>query len=236
MIIAIDGPAGSGKSTTARAVARRLGFRHLDSGAFYRALTYAALRAGAPVERWDDLSRAELDAFDVHAEPADETFRLRVGGEDVTREIRSPEVNAHVSRMARVPAVREWLLGRLREAARGVDLVADGRDIGTVVFPEAELKIFLSADVAIRARRRLAENGVVDPDDETLAAEIARLHARDRMDTEREVAPLRMADDAVPVDTTSLTFDEQVERIVRLAEEREGRHGRKGRDGRSSRD
>ncbi|HEX6941214.1 MAG TPA: (d)CMP kinase [Longimicrobiales bacterium] len=223
MIIAIDGPAGSGKSTTARAVARRLGFRHLDSGAFYRALTYAALRAGIPPERWDRLSPEELDAFDIHAEPADEGFRVCIGGDDATREIRSPEVNAHVSRMARVPAVREWLLGRLREAARGVDLVADGRDIGTVVFPHAELKVFLSADIAVRARRRLADHGVTDPDEEQLAAEIERLRERDRMDTQREVAPLRKAEDAVPIDTTSLTFDEQVERIVRLAEERRER-------------
>jgi cytidylate kinase len=217
MIIAIDGPAGSGKSTTAREVARRLGFRHLDSGAFYRALTYAALRRGVPVETWDDLSPEELDAFEIRAEPADSGFRMLVDGTDVTDEIRSPEVNAHVSRMARVPAVRDWLLGRLREAARGVDLVADGRDIGTVVFPDAELKIYLFADPVVRARRRLAQYGVPDPDPVTLAAEVERLKERDRMDSEREVAPLRMAEDAVPVDTTSLTFDEQVERIVRLA-------------------
>ncbi len=220
MIIAIDGPAGSGKSTTARAVARRLGFRHLDSGAFYRALTYAALRAGVPPERWDDLSPAELDRFAVRAEPAGEGFRLLHDALDVTSEIRSPEVNARVSHMARVPAVRDWLLRRLRQAARGVDLVADGRDMGTVVFPDADLKIFLTADPAIRARRRLAEHGIVEPDDGTLAAEVERLRERDRMDTERSVAPLRMAEDAVPVDTTALTFDEQVERIVRLAESR----------------
>src|SRR5690606_26793372 len=107
---------GSGKSTTAREVARRLGFRHLDSGAFYRALTYAALRKGVPVDAWDGFSRAELDAFDVRAEPADSGFRMLVDGADVSDAIRSPEVNAHVSRMARVPSVRDWLLGRLREA------------------------------------------------------------------------------------------------------------------------
>ena len=207
MIIAIDGPAGSGKSTTAQEVARRLGFRHLDSGAFYRALTYAALRAGIPVDSWDTLSREELDALGVRAEPADSGFRLLVDGRDVTPEIRSPEVNAHVSRMARVPAVRDWLLGRLRDAARGVDLVADGRDI---------------ADPVVRARRRLAQNGIEEPDPATLAAEVERLRERDRMDSEREVAPLRMAEDAIPVDTTSLTFDEQVERIVRLARSRSG--------------
>ena len=117
------------------------------------------------------------------AEPADSGFRMLVDGVDVTDEIRSPEVNAHVSHMARVPAVRDWLLGRLREAARGVDLVADGRDIGTVVFPDAELKIYLFAEHVVRARRRLAQYGVPDPDPVTLAAEVERLKERDRMDS-----------------------------------------------------
>ncbi len=222
MIIAIDGPAGSGKSTTARAVAQRLGFRHLDSGAFYRALTLAALRQGTPPDRWDELTPQQLEALEVTAEPADQGFRMRVGGEDVSEWIRSPEVNAHVSHMARVPAVREWLLGRLRAAARAVDLVADGRDIGTVVFPNADLKVFLTADPTVRARRRLAQHGTTEPDEETLAAEVARLRERDRMDSERETAPLRMAEDAVAVDTTALSFDEQVDYIVALARERMG--------------
>lgn len=220
MIIAIDGPAGSGKSTTARAVARRLGFRHLDSGAFYRALTWAALQQGIPADRWDDFSARDLDAFGIRAEPADEGFRMLVGDKDVNDAIRTPEVNALVSRMAGIPAVREWLLERLRRTARAVDLVADGRDIGTVVFPDADLKIFLTADPTVRARRRLAEHSITDPDDETLAAEVARLRERDRMDTEREVAPLRQAPDAIAIDTTSLTFEEQVERIVALARSR----------------
>lgn len=220
MIIAIDGPAGSGKSTTARAVARRLGFHHLESGAFYRALTYAALRAGLPVERWPELEASALDALNVHARPADGAFRLFVGEEDVTEFLRSPEVTAHVSQMARVPAVREWLLSQLREAGRKTDLVCDGRDMGTVVFPEAELKIFLTASPETRARRRLAEQGVTDPDPAELAAEVERLLTRDRLDTEREVAPLRRAADAVLLDTTALDFEAQVEAVVRLAESR----------------
>lgn len=220
MIIAIDGPAGSGKSSTARAVAKRLGFRHLDSGAFYRALTLAALRAGIAPKDWDDLDPATLAAFDIRAHPAAGGFRLSLGDRDVADELRDPAVNAEVSRMARVSAVREWLLGRLRAAAANVDLVADGRDIGTVVFPNADLKIFLVADPLERARRRLAQDGVREPDPATLEAERQRLETRDRLDSERAVAPLRQAEDAVRIDTTGLTFDEQVERIVDLARRR----------------
>src|SRR5690606_9809465 len=152
---AIDGPAGSGKSSTARAIAQRLGFRHLDSGAFYRALTLAALRAGIPVERWEQLEADDLDRLDVRGVAGAGGFRMLIRGVDAGDAIRAPEVNAHVSTMARVPAVRAWLLGRLRAAAVGVDLVSDGRDVGTVVFPGADLKIFLVADPRERARRRL---------------------------------------------------------------------------------
>jgi cytidylate kinase len=217
MIIAIDGPAGSGKSSTARAVAEELGFRHLDSGAFYRALTYAALERGWPPRDWAGLTAADLGKLEISARPEGESFRLYRGGDDVTAEIRRPEVNAHVSEMARVPAVREWLLSRLRDAARGGNVVADGRDIGTVVFPDAELKIFLVADPEVRARRRLAEYGVTDPEPAELAAEVERLLQRDQIDSERDVAPLKEAADAVRVDTSDLGFHEQVERIVALA-------------------
>lgn len=217
MIIAIDGPAGSGKSSTAREVARRLGFGHLDSGAFYRTLTYAALNAGIPREQWVELRAEDLDAFRIEARPGDGGFRYYVGGVDVEDAIRSPEVNAHVSHMAKVPAVRTWLLERQRAAAVGVDLVSDGRDIGTVVFPDAEVKIFLIADARVRAERRLIEQGIAAPSAAEIDAEVARLAVRDRIDTERAVAPLRQADDAVAIDTTALSFEEQVSRIVELA-------------------
>jgi cytidylate kinase len=220
VIIAIDGPAGSGKSSTARAVAKRLGFRHLDSGAFYRALTYVALTEGVPTDRWEMLAAAELDDLEIDARPADEGFHLFSRGDDITAELRRPEVNAHVSEMARVPAVRGWLLEHLRDAARGSDIVADGRDIGTVVFPNAELKVFLVADPEVRARRRLAEYGKTDPTTEELAAETERLLARDRVDSEREVAPLKEAPDAMRIDTSRLSFEEQVTRIVELAASR----------------
>src|SRR5438132_853887 len=126
VIIAIDGPAGSGKSSTAKEVAKRLGFRHLDSGAFYRALTVAAQHASIPEDQWSALSSEDLDAFGVHARAAGNSYHLFAGDDDVTDALRTPQVNSAVSEMARVPAVRTWLLSRLREAAAGNDLVADG--------------------------------------------------------------------------------------------------------------
>lgn len=223
MIITIDGPAGSGKSTTARAVAERLGFRHLDSGAFYRALTWAALVAGVPEQDWAGLTRARLDAFDLAAEPEGRGFVLSVGGRRLGAELRTPEVTSRVSVMARVPAVRRWLLGRLRELARSQDVVADGRDQGSVVFPDAELKVFLVAAPEERARRRLREQGETAPHPLRLEEERARLLARDRLDSERALAPLTRPADAVVVDTTGLRFEDQVEAIVRLARDRRGR-------------
>lgn len=220
MIITIDGPAGSGKSSTARAVAERLGWRHLDSGAFYRALTWAALRAGIPAESWDALDADQLDALAVQARPAQQGWRLCAGDDDVTEEIRSPAVNARVSLMARVPAVREWLLGRLRAAADHCDLVTDGRDMGSVVFPDAELKVFLVADPRERARRRLLEQGHIAPSAAEVEAEVARLLERDRIDSSREVAPLLKPENAVVIDTTALTFEAQVETVVTLARTR----------------
>lgn len=222
IIIALDGPAGSGKSSTARAVAARLGYRHLDSGAFYRAITLAALQAGIDPDRWPALTPDELDRLDVHGHPSETGYTMTVAGTDVSVEIRSPRVNAHVSRMAAVPAVREWLMDALRESGARGGLVADGRDIGTVVFPDAELKAYLIADAEERARRRLREQGEIDPPLEEVRAEAARLQGRDAIDSGRETAPLRQAGDAVVIDTTGLGFDEQVQRIVDLARERIG--------------
>lgn len=219
MIIAMDGPAGSGKSSTAREVARRLGYLHVDSGAFYRALTYALLEAGVPEDAWDALDADRLDGLGVRGErePGTGEVRLRVGDEVVGPELRTDRVNAHVSHVARITGVRSWLLGRLRALAESEDVVVDGRDIGTAVFPDAPLKVFLVADPEIRARRRLKQEGVAEPDRATLLEAIDRLKERDRLDSEREVAPLKAAEDAVRVDTTSLTFEEQVEAILELA-------------------
>jgi CMP/dCMP kinase len=220
VIIAIDGPAGSGKSTTAREVARRLRFHHLDSGAFYRALTFAALDQGIPPDRWKHLSADDLEAMRISARPSARGFELLHGSRPLLAELRSAEVNANVSEMASLPAVRDWLLGRLRHAADQTDLVADGRDIGTVVFPDAELKVFLVADPEERARRRLREQGSAEPTVEEVRAEAARLGKRDRADSERETAPLRQAEDAVLIDTSRLDFEEQVRLVVDLATRR----------------
>jgi cytidylate kinase len=220
IVVAIDGPAGSGKSSTAKAVAAEMGYRYLDSGAFYRAITLAALEARIPPERWPELTVEELRALGVEWTAAPDGFRMRVGGRDATEAIRSSEVNAHVSRMAAVPAVRDWLLSALRTAGEEGGLVADGRDIGTVVFPDAELKIFLVCDPAERARRRLREQGLAEPDAADVAAESARLGSRDTQDSTRAVAPLLRAADAVQLDTTTLDFETQVRAITRLARDR----------------
>ncbi len=220
MIVAIDGPAGSGKSSTARAVARRLGFHHLDSGALYRAATWAALQHGVPEREWDELDGATLDRFELRAAFVGDAVRVWCGEREITREIRAPDVTAHVSGVAAIAAVRDWVNARLRAIAASTDVVTEGRDIGTVVFPDADLKVFLVADPEARARRRLREHGVDSPTPAELRAEIGRLATRDRLDSERAVAPLRRPRDAVVVDTTRLGFEEQVERIVRLAREK----------------
>jgi cytidylate kinase len=217
IIIAIDGPAGSGKSSTAKAVAAELGYRHLDSGAFYRAITLAALQSGIDPARWQSLAPAGLHALNVAGVPDQSGYQMRISGVEVSEEIRAPEVTSEVSRMAAVPAVRDWLLDALRGAGARGALVADGRDIGTIVFPDAELKIFLIADPAERARRRLAEQGSVAPTSAQIADESARLRARDDLDAARPVAPLIQAADAILIDTTELDFASQVNEIVRLA-------------------
>lgn len=222
MIIAIDGPAGSGKSSTAKAVADRLGFRHLDSGAFYRAITHAALERHLDPELWAAMLPDDVNQFGVHAEPTETGFEFFINDENVTHTIRSEEVNAHVSRMAAVPAVRDWLMARLREAGKAERLVADGRDIGTVVFPQADVKVFLIAQSETRAKRRLAENGNTNPTYIDIQNEVDRLGKRDRMDSQRGTAPLKQAPDAVVIDTTALSFEEQVDQIVALAEKRMG--------------
>lgn len=221
MIIAIDGPAGSGKSSTAKAVAARLGFRHLDSGAFYRAITFAALERGIAPAHWSELDHDTLNELAIHSRPGDDGFDLFAGERNISAEIRSPEVNAHVSEMAAVPAVREWLMAQLRDAGRQSSLVADGRDIGTVVFPDADLKVFLIAQSETRAKRRLAESGNANPTYVDIQNEVDRLGKRDRMDSQRATAPLKQAPDALVIDTTALDFEEQVARIVDLAQNKQ---------------
>ena len=200
MVIAIDGPAGAGKSSVARAAAERLGFTYLDTGAMYRAVAW----------RTRDDGDAAAIARAARLELGD---RVTLDGEDVTERIREPWVSEAASRVSSDPAVREALVEQQRRILADGDWVAEGRDIGTVVAPEAEVKIFLTADPEERARRRAAELGA---DVEVVLREQTMRDARDRG---REVGPLAPAPDAVPVDTTGLTLDQVVEQIVTLAVE-----------------
>lgn len=219
-IVAIDGPAASGKSSTARAVAEALGFSHLDSGALYRAITLVALeeaaRAGIenPLAVPPEQVLRRTEDRGMMLQPDGAGFAAYLDGEPADARIRTAPVTANVSAVSAVPVVREWVNSRLRELARaGIGVVVDGRDIGTVVFPDADFKVFLTATPEARARRRLTQRGdLVDP--AVLARETERLAARDRADSSRPVAPLRKAEDAELLDTTDLGFDEQVRRIV----------------------
>ncbi|HEV3390257.1 MAG TPA: (d)CMP kinase [Solirubrobacteraceae bacterium] len=198
-VVAIDGPAGAGKSTVARAVARELGFTYLDTGAMYRAVALAARERGAP---------AAAIAASLTIEPGE---RMVVDGRDVTDEIRTPEVSEAASRAAADPAVRSAVAAQQRRLLSSGDWVAEGRDIGTVVAPDAELKVFLDADPRERARRRAAELGV---DVDTVLAEQT---IRDERDRTREHSPLAPADGAVVIDSTGMTLRSVVQRIAALA-------------------
>jgi cytidylate kinase len=217
-VVTIDGPAGSGKSSTAREVARRLGFRHLDSGALYRSLALGLIRAGRVPPEGEAPDTGALAGLDLEIRPEGVGFRILLGGEDTSGAIRSEDVTRLAARIAKFASVRNRLLPLQRTAARFGGLVADGRDMGTVVFPDASVKVFLTASLPERARRRLLQEG--RPTDEgEVAGEAERIRERDRSDETRDVAPLRAAPGALQLDTTRLAFDEQVERIVRAARE-----------------
>jgi cytidylate kinase len=205
-VIAIDGPAGSGKSTVARAVAEALGLQYLDTGAMYRAVAFAALRRGVDIDDADAVGRLAQE-FELRM---DADGSVRVDGADATIEIRGPEVTRAVSIVAAIPGVREEMRSRQREwATRRGGGVMEGRDIGTVVFPDATLKVYLDASPAVRAARRSKE--VTDLDYETVAADIAK---RDALDQGRTDSPLRTADDAVTIDTSDLTVDQIVAEVL----------------------
>ncbi|MBK5221505.1 MAG: (d)CMP kinase [Acidimicrobiia bacterium] len=206
-VIAIDGPAGSGKSTIARLLADRLGLEYLDTGAMYRAVAFAALRRGVDPADADDVARVAQSV-----ELRVDTDGTRVDGVDATIEIRGPEVTRAVSIVAANPAVRAEMVSRQREWARKRDGgVLEGRDIGTVVFPDAACKVYLTASAETRAARRSKE--VSDLDYETVAADLAR---RDALDQGRDADPLRSADDAVVLDTTDRTVDDILDELVAL--------------------
>jgi 3-phosphoshikimate 1-carboxyvinyltransferase len=215
-VVTLDGPAGSGKSTTAREVARRLGFRHLDSGALYRALTFALLSAEVPEEDWRELSADTLSRFPIRLRPAEGRFQVLLGDRVLEEELRTPEVTAGASPLSALPAVRAWLLEAQRNAGEEGGLVADGRDMGTVVFPHAEVKVYLTAELDERARRRFLQREGRDPSPQELQGESEAIRERDERDSRRALAPLRRAEDAVEVDTSHLSFEAQVEIITSL--------------------
>jgi len=214
-IIAIDGPAGSGKSTTARLVAQRLGFFHLDTGAMYRAITLKIIEAGIRLTNRRQLQQL-LDSTQLNLKWENDRLRVLLDKRDVTEAIRQPAVSALVSPVSAIRSVREKLVAEQRRLAAGRNVVCEGRDIGSVVFPHAQLKIYLDCDLKERARRRLAElKGKAN-----LEQVRKNLAERDRIDSHRRHSPLRRARDAILIDTTHLTIEEQVALVCALARRR----------------
>ncbi len=212
MAIAIDGPAASGKSSTAKAIARALGFRHVDSGALYRAVTAARVRMGGDPSEWTEESVLDAARI-VSLEAREGGFVPTLDGESAEWEMRGERVTSRVSQVAKMPAVRDWVNDQVRSAALDFDVVVDGRDIGTVVFPNAQVKVFLDATPGERAKRRLLERLDRPPTDDEIAEETGKIVLRDEMDAKQSA----MAPDAVMIDTTHIPQSEQIERIVSLA-------------------
>lgn len=219
MIIAIDGPAASGKSTVSKAVAARLGFGYLDTGAMYRAIALATVEEGISLHDETAIAAiAERVRIGFEREDGSLPTKVLLDGKDVTAAIRTPQINHAVSPVAAVPGVRVALVAAQREIARGDDYVVEGRDIGTVVFPDAEVKIFLTASNEERARRRTVD--LADAGHATGKEAVAQtLERRDKIDSTREASPLVPAEDAVLLDTTELNIEEVVEAVADLAGE-----------------
>jgi cytidylate kinase len=215
-VVAVDGPSGSGKSSTARGVAQRLGLAYLDTGAMYRALTWAMLERGVDLSDTEAIAKAAADVV-LRSGTDPQAPTIEADGVDVSGPIRGADVTSNVSLVAAVPAVRAILVQAQRRAISGADrgIVVEGRDIGTAVAPDAAVKVYLVADAAARARRRASELGHDDHD-----ATQEALARRDHLDSSRTASPLAMADDAVLIDGTDLTLDEVIDTVVALVEER----------------
>lgn len=219
MIIAIDGPSGAGKSTVAKTVAKQLGFSCLDTGAMYRAVAWQAIHNGVPFEDHEALGEIartyEIEFGHVEGDPVPR--RVFIGGVEVTQDIRTAEIDKSVSPVSAVPAVRAALLEQQRRIGNAGDFVVEGRDIGTTVFPKAEVKVFLTASNEERARRRVlqnAERGVGSTDYDEVLADLIR---RDEADSSRAASPLKAAEDATHIDSTAYTMAEVVEQICAMA-------------------
>lgn len=212
MAIAIDGPAASGKSSTAKAIARTLGFHHVDSGSLYRAATAARARAGGDIEDWTEDSVLEAARI-VSLSPTETGFTPLLDGQDADAEMRGEAVTSKVSAVAKMSGVRDWVNSLVRKAGAEFDVVVDGRDIGTVVFPDAQLKVFLDAAPGERAKRRLLQRLDREPADDEIAEETGKIMLRDELDALQSIR----ASDAVVIDTTHLEQSQQVARIVDLA-------------------
>lgn len=215
--IAIDGPAGAGKSSISRAASAKLEFLYVDTGALYRTVALGVLRTGLKPEETDAVV-ANLQSTKVDLKFVDGEQRVFLNGEDVSEEIRLPEVSAAASAVSAIPEVRQFLFDLQQTLAKENNVLMDGRDIGTVVLPDAQLKIFLTASPEERARRRYEQ--MADKQGMTLEDVLRDINQRDYNDTHRDIAPLKQADDAVLLDTTDMSFDEVVEAIITLAKER----------------
>ena len=212
MIVAIDGPAATGKSTSAKLVAQKLGFTYMDTGAMYRCITLSVLRNHISLADEEALQLL-IQEMDIHFDKTDDKLVVRLDKEDVSTLIRKPEVTSHVSAVSALPQVRNHMVAIQRKSAKNQDCVIEGRDIGTIVFPKADVKFFLVADDNVRAKRRQLDLKAIG-EERTIDELVEEICRRDRFDSERSHSPLKKADDAVEVDTSQLTIDEQVDFMV----------------------
>jgi cytidylate kinase len=212
MIVAIDGPAATGKSTSAKLVAQKLGFTYMDTGAMYRCVTLSVLRNHIALADEEALQLL-IQEMDIHFDKTGDKLVVCLNKEDVSTLIRKPEVTSHVSAVSALPQVRNHMVAIQRKSAKNQDCVIEGRDIGTIVFPKADVKFFLVADDIVRAKRRQLDLKAIG-EEKTIDDLVEEIRRRDRLDSERSHSPLKKADDAIEVDTSQLTIDEQVDFMV----------------------